>query len=214
MWRLHVESTIFPPEPGAEAETAEHGDWKIKITDIGPNARVHAYVARTDPNMGVRSKAKLSYFVDSDWQSRHSAEAACSYSSGEFDKTGSLIDRLGTLNGIGTGSHASVHVAGGYILSNQRKSSYSSAGPARYWPPPPPARVGPDYALPCDETYALAGMRGRGNRSGVAFRLAGTSTAAPQLARHIADPPVPPPHDVPNTTLEQHKRGGGNLDPP
>lgn len=213
MWRLHVEATINPPEPGAEAETAEHGDWKIKITGIGVNARVHAYVARSDPNMGVRSKAKRSYFVDHDWESRYSAEAGCKYYSGEFDKTGSLIHRLGTLNGITTGSHASVHVAGGYILSNQRKSPYSSAGPARNWPPSP-ARIGPDYALPCDETYALAGIRGGGNRSGVAFRLTGTSTAAPQLARHVTDPPIPPAHDIPSTPIEQHKRGGGNLDAP
>jgi hypothetical protein len=213
MWRLHVESTISPPGPEAKAETAEHGDWKIKIIGIGANAHVHAYVARSDPNMGVRSGAKRSYFVDHDWESRHSAEASCKYSNGEFDTTGSLIRRLGTLNGITTGRHASVHVAGGFMLANQRKSPYSSAGPARDGPLPPP-RVGPDFVLPCDESYALAGIRGGGNRSGAAFRLTGTSAAAPQLARYVISSMVPNAHDVPTVPEEKHKRGKGNIDAP
>jgi hypothetical protein len=206
MWRLVVESTMAAPE------ASEHGDWKIKIAGIGVNAHVHAYVARSDPNMGARTQAKRSYFVDHDWNSKHSAEADCKYSNGEFDNTGSLIQRLGTLNGIATGSHASVHVAGGFMLANARKSPYSSAGPARDGPLPP--RVGPDFVLPCDESHTLAGIRAGGNRSGAAFRLTGTSAAAPQLARHVADPPIPPAHDVPGTTIEKHKRGGGNIDPP
>lgn len=213
MWRLHVESTIIPPGPEAKAETAQHGDWKINVTGIGVNAHVHAYVARSDPNMGVSTGARRSYFVDHDWELKHWAKAGCQYTDGEFDKTGSLIRRFGTLNGIATGQDTGVHVAGGYMLANGRKSPYSSAGPARNWPPPP-ARVGPDYVLPCDETYALGGMRGGGNRSGAVFRLAGTSAAAPQLARYVAGPMIPYAHDRPNTPAEEHKRGGGNVDPP
>ena len=74
--------------------------------------------------------------------------------------------------------------------------------------------VGPDFALPCDETYALAGIRGGGNRSGVAFRLTGTSAAAPQLARYVADAATLNARDPPTSTLEEHKRGQGNLDAP
>jgi hypothetical protein len=36
----------------------------IKVNGIAAGAQVHAYVARSDLNMGVRSGAKLSYFVD------------------------------------------------------------------------------------------------------------------------------------------------------
>jgi hypothetical protein len=105
-----------------------------------------------------------------------------------------------------------VHVAGGYVILDGRKSPYSSAGPAR--PGPLPLRRGPDYVLPCDESYALQGIRAGGTRSGSVFRLIGTSTAAPQLARHVADHPIPTAHDIPGTPIEQYKRGGGNLDPP
>ena len=138
-----------------------------------------------------------------------SAEASCKYIDGEFDKTGSLIHRVGTLNGIATGNDASVHVAGGYILANGRKSPYSSAGPARGGP-----RVGPDVALPCDESYALGGIRAGGNRSGTVFRLTGTSAAAPQLGRWISNTAIPQPTATPTTPSETEKRGRGNLKPP
>ena len=49
------------------------------------------------------------------------------------------------------------------------------------------------------------------------FRLIGTSTAAPQLARQVAKlAPLPPPTNVPSLgdTVEIEKRGGGNIEPP
>jgi hypothetical protein len=161
--------------------------------------------------MGVRTGAKRSYFVDHRWETSRSADASCKYTDGEFDKTGSLIHRGGTLNGIATAKDARVHVAGGYIRTNGRKSPYSSAGPARDGPLT--LRPGPDYALLCDESYALQGIRAGGNRSGTVFRLTGTSAAAPQLARHVADPPIPAPTNIP-TPPEDAKRGGGNIKPP
>jgi len=44
--------------------------------------------------------------------------------------------------------------------------------------------------------------------------MTGTSAAAPQLARHIANPPIPPAKRVPTQTREIAKRGGGNIQPP
>ena len=211
MWLLEVGPTVAAPLIVA----SEHGDYTIKVDGIRENAQVHAYVARTDPNMGVITGAKRSYFVDPNWEQTRSAEASCKYVDGEFDKTGSLVRRDGTLNGIATAKKLRVHVAGGYILADARKSSYSSEGPARHGP-----RVGPDFVLPCDEFYALGGIRAGANRSGGVFRLIGTSAAAPQLARQAVKLalglPVPPATDVPspNDTVEIEKRGGGNLEPP
>ena len=205
MWLLSIAPTI------ATGVAAEHGDWTVTVADVGMNTQVNAYVARTDPNMGVRTGARRSYFVDPNWEQTRSAAASCAYANGEFDETGSLVHRFGTLNGIATGRNARVHVAGGYILANGRKSPYPSAGPARG---PLTPRVGPDYALPCDESYALEGIRAGGNRSGSVFRLTGTSAAAPQLARWVANPPIPRPNNKPNAQEEKFKRGRGNLKPP
>ncbi|WP_407147940.1 hypothetical protein [Bradyrhizobium sp. ORS 86] len=208
MWRLQVEPTVVAPNIVA----AEHGDWTIKVSGIPASAELHAYVARSDPNMGVVSGAKLSYFVDPTWERTRSAEAGCIRREGEFDKSGSLVRRDGTLNGIATAEDTNVHVAGGYILSNGRKSPYSSAGPARGGPRP--LRRGPDFVLPGDDSYALSGVRAGVNRSGSVFRLTGTSAAAPQFAREVTDAIPPHPTRVPNSPTEIAKRGGGNLDAP
>ena len=200
MWRLQVEPTI-----AASGVVAEHGDWTIVVRNIPARAELHAYAARTDPNMNLNTGAKRSYFVDPKWEQTHSAAASCEFAHGRFSKAGSLIERRGTLNGIATADDASVHVAGGYILSDGRKSSYASAGPARDGP-----RSGPDFALPCDESHALKGIRAGGNRSGGLFRLVGTSTAAPQLGRYVGTA-IPAPT---NTTNPKEETGAGDLNAP
>lgn len=206
MWRLQVEPTL-----ASDGLAVEHGDWTIRVTNIPETAEVHAYVARTDPNMNMRTGARRSYFVDGNWERTRAAELKSTYENGEFKVTGSLLDRHGTLNGIATDRVDGVHVAGGYIVSNRRKSRYSSAGPAR----PPSLRHGPDYLLPGDESYALGGVRAGGNRSGSVFRLTGTSTAAPQLARHLTGTlPQPTDRPSPNDWRDIEERGSGNLKPP
>jgi len=209
MWRLQVKPTI-----AAAGIVAEHGDWRIRVTGVDHHAAVHAYVARTDPNMNIHTGAKRSLFVDPEWERTRSGSAGCTHVHGEFDNSGSLVHRFGTLNGIATAEDSSVHVAGGYVLADGRKSPYSSAGPARSGPLA--HRVGPDYLLPCDESYALQGIRAGGTRSGSVFRLIGTSAAAPQLARWVADASLPPPTNVPSPgdTVEIEKRGAGDLAPP
>jgi hypothetical protein len=199
MWLLAVEPTM-----ARHNLAPEHGDWTIRIDDLKHGARLHAYVARSDPNMGVHTGARRSYFVDAGWESRFGAAAGCTYVDGKFAKAGSLIHRHGTLNGIATDNIPSIHIAGGYMLANGRKAPYASAGPSRA------ARHGPDYALFCDHTYALQGVRSGGNRSGVAFRLIGTSAAAPQLARLVTRVTLP----APAKPGDIEERGAGNLPPP
>jgi hypothetical protein len=207
MWRLQVEPTIAGP-----GIVAEHGDWTVKVEHLRHNAELHAYVARTDPNLGVRTGAKASRFVDPNWERTRSDAASSTRVNGEFDKAGSLIHRHGTLNGIATAEDPSVHVAGGYIIIDGRKSTYASAGPARSGPLV--RRRGPDYALPCDETFALEGIRAGGTRSGSVFRLVGTSVAAPQLAREVVRGPLPAATRIPNTPAGIEELGGGDLEPP
>ncbi len=205
LWRLEVKPTL-----ATAPIVAEHGDYTIRVTGIVHHASVHAYVARTDPNMNTHTGAKGSCFVDPEWERTRAASASCTRVYGEFDNAGSLVSRLGTLNGIATAWDLGVHVAGGYVILDGRKSPYSSAGPARRGTLA--RRLGPDYALPCDESYALQGIRAGGTRSGSVFRLIGTSAAAPQLARWVIGT-LPSPTNVPTDTLEIEKRGDGNLPP-
>jgi hypothetical protein len=208
MYLLDVGATVAAP--GVVA--AEHGDYTVKVSGLGAGAEIHSYAARTDPNMGVITGAKRSYFVDAGWEKTRSASASCKFENGEFDKAGSLISRLGTLNGIATANVGSVHVAGGFVVLGGRKSLYSSAGPARG--NPATRRKGPDYVLPCDESNALGGVLAGGTRSGVVFRLIGTSTAAPQLARQFVKTTFPQSLLFPTLPPEPEKRGLGDLEPP
>jgi hypothetical protein len=203
MWLLAVEPTV-----ARSAVSPEHGNWTIRVEGIGEKVEVHAYVARSDPNMGARTGAKLSRFVDPKWERARGAAAACTFAHGMFDRRGSLIDRNGTLNGIATADVPSIRVAGGYIIANGRKSPYSSAGPVRL---SLPARRGPDFALPSDESCSLQGIRAGGNRSGGIFRLIGTSVAAPQLARYVANAVTPTPF---NTLNPEEETGEGDVAPP
>ena len=208
---VHGTDTVWLLAVEATRGEAEHGEWRITVSGLAEDAEVHAYAARSDPNMGVRTGAKRSYFRDDKWQADRAAEASLTYAEGMSDDAGSLVNRSGTLNGIATAQATGLHVAGGYIVANGRPSPYSSAGPAR--PGPLALRAGPDFLLPCDGSYALKGIPAGGNRSGGVVRLVGTSAAAPQLARHLAKPSLPPPTDVPTTPTGIARRGGGNLKP-
>ena len=204
VWLLAVEPTI-----AAQGFVPEHGNWTIRVDGVGVHAEVHAYVARSDPNMDVRSGARRSYFVDLEWERTRSAAAGCKRDDGEFDKAGSLIHRNGTLNGIATARFLPCTLPA--ATSFRTDASHLIHRPALRAEVP---AAGPDFVLPCDESYALRGIRAGGNRSGAVFRLTGTSVAAPQLARQVAKLagglPFPSPTDVPTTSTETEKRGGGN----
>jgi len=217
VWRLQVEHTVIgtriPDTSDMPDVVAEYGDYTITVSGVPPKAKLHGYVALTDPNLDAPPGARPSFFVDLDLEGTLAASDGCNYADGEFANSESFVDRFGTLNGIATAETKNVHVAGGFMLAHpRRKSPYASAGPARRGPLP--FREGPDFAMLCDESYALEGIPGGGNRSCVVFRLIGTSAAAPQLARWIVDGGLPgataPPTDLEG--IEQ--RGCGNLTPP
>ena len=185
---------------------ALHGDWTIRLDCACPGVVVHAYVARSDPNMGARPGAKQSRFVDKAWEVTAGASAAQHLPHDAASSAGSLLSTAGTFSGMATSGHPRVHAAAGYQVFNRRGSPYSSLGPTRG-----PLRAGPDHALPTDESPALTGIPGAGTRSGCAFRMAGTSTAAPQLARLVAGANAPG-YCAPGN--QNPEFGCGALDPP
>lgn len=211
---------LFAVPPTSGSTPALHGDWTIRVRFAKPGARLHAYAAKTDPNMGGRAGAKSSCFVDAPWEAAHGGSAAQHPRPAPASASGSLIHEAGAFNGLATGAHARVHVAGGFEVSGRRVSRYSSIGPTRN-----PLRVGPDHLLPTDESPARLGVPGAGTRSGCVFRLVGTSAAAPQLARLHAEPPTPatapvqpaaasaPPVNCP-PGQQDPEVGCGPIDPP
>ncbi len=210
--QTHWLLTLPPTRPTAsDPQPAAHGIWTITVSGVAAGAQVHAYLARTDPNFGARTGAKASRFIDPEWERTQAAAAAHRYSNGMFDLGPSLVSREGTLNGMATNLHPRILVAAGWVLGNGQKAAYSSEGPARGTPP---GRTGPDWALPTDETRIATGVPGAGNRGGAVFRLVGTSSAAPQLARHVANGFLPVSPVPPTPASWPQARGNGNLSAP
>ena len=124
MWRLHVEThhrcgrDSWPRAWRLDDQCLPVFTTTTTITSTSTpmsHAAIRTWACRTG--------AKRSHFVDPDWEQTRSAAASCTRVNGEFDKSGSLIHRLGTLNGIATAKDADVHVAGGYIILDGRKST-------------------------------------------------------------------------------------------
>jgi len=125
----------------------------------------------------------------------------------EYDDTvsSSIVQKSGTLNGIGTGKAAKM--AAGYRLSDGLPARYSSSGPARG------SRLGPDFAYPTEVSRMVHGISEAGTRSGTVVNLSGTSAAAPQYARDSAKATYPnrqtPPDPTDSPKPIDPRLGGG-----
>lgn len=182
---------------GDERPPAPHGNWAIYIDLTAAEGdalgELHAYIARNDRDIGTLRRGRPSYFVDEhDDPSRYLRRAVDD--PGRFDaaeiepprhRAGSTLRRRGTLSATANGTRTKV--AAGYEWRSEGHAAYSSAGPSRS----NPARR-PSASLVTDLSSTLPGIRAGGNYSGATFRLVGTSSAAPQLARKKVAELVPP----------------------
>ena len=202
---------LAPTRPANTATTATppHGRWQIEVgaaPSAAPDRLVHVYVARNAANMGAKRRSPDGYLRDAAYEaSRHGRRP-------RSEPTDSLVRREGTLSGIATGNETLV--VAGYVSSRgparaavnpaevEPAAPYSSSGPATH------TERNPDWALPTDESPYLRGVLAGGVRAGSAVRLTGTSAAAPQLARKLANgetiespDAVPPPAGRPGSPV-------------
>lgn len=174
---------------GDSLAAAPHGRWRIKVDGMaGASGMVHVYVARQSENLGGRYRGPDSWLDDPSYDQqrfRRHPGPACN---------GTLVTRKGTLSGLTSVQHLHVHTAAGATLHTTAATRYSSEGLAAGG-----AHLRPDRALPTDVTEHLKGVLGSGSRPGSVVRLVGTSMAAPQLARMLANNSATPnisPHDT------------------
>jgi hypothetical protein len=179
------------------------GPWTFVFgpTPGSPPGPIHLYLARANHNMGARRLALPSRFTDAAYEAGRFVAPALRYA----EAAGSAVRRAGTLNGIATG--ASTVVVGGYRLADKMPAPYSSSGPSRG------PRMQPDYACASDLSPAVPGLRAAGVRGGTVFRLIGTSSAAPQLGRILANGPTAPHRDPPPPPSYPVRMGQGRLRP-
>ena len=156
----------------ANVPTVPSGNWRIEIENHRGALDFDAWVQRGDtpfghPLWGRQSRYDDPAYVRFDLAGRP-----------EQTDNASPIHRRGTLNAIATGQYSTV--VGGFRHSDGVIAEYSGSGPAA-------TRTGPDASAVADDSVAARGVVAAGTRSGSAIALRGTSVAAPQVTRRIAD---------------------------
>jgi hypothetical protein len=183
------------PRPGNPANSAApSGIWTITLENVSlkPKDLVEAWIQRDDTPYGFPRRGRQSYF-DEPCYKRFDHGGRLIEDDSKEDRC--IIKRAGSMNAIATGKKTII--VGGYVRKNAKPAEYSAGGPvADRWP-----RRGPDAIAVSDESRVLRGVLAAGTRSGSVVALNGTSVAAPQVTRDIADalrwngngPPPPPP---------------------
>jgi len=164
---------------------APSGVWKIKIENIALTEadRVQVWIRRDETLPGFPAFGRQSYFDNENYQRFDGFGAPL-----PTDPPGSdcLVKRSGTISGFACGEFPAV--LAGYVESLNELADYSAAGPVTTaMTAKGPTRTGPDAAAVSDDTPVLRGILSAGSRSGSLVSLNGTSVAAPQVARWMAD---------------------------
>lgn len=182
--RLHLARTAPLQALDASASLAPAGVWKLGVANAtGAAVDFDAWIDRDGGLLGWPIVGRQSHFEDVRYARFDGAGREI-----EIDPVPpkSYILRSGTLNGVATG--ASATVVAGIRASDLASSKYSSLGPVfeknRGGKRASPT---PDIAAVSDDSTVLHGVLAAGSRSGSVVALDGTSVAAPQVTRWIAN---------------------------
>jgi len=162
--------------------TAPAGTWLVEVRNAGGDVAVEAWIQRGDTPFGYPLWGRQSRFEDADYK--------------RFDPAGrpwqddtpppnSYIRRHGSINALATGQRSLV--VGGFRRCDRTPSVYSGSGPTSTPVTIPPQRTGPDAAAAADDSPVLRGLLAAGTRTGSVAAMSGSSVAAPQITRRIAE---------------------------
>ncbi len=169
----------------APAKVAPSGLYRIAIRNLSLAADqpVRIWVARDETLPGYPAFGRQSYF-DNACYARFDAFGGPLAHDPPGDAC--AVRRAGTLSGFATGDKPIV--LGGYVRSTGRMAVYSATGPSSPLRDElDPVREGPDAAAPSDDSPVQRGVLSSGSRCGSYLAMNGTSVAAPQAARWVAD---------------------------
>jgi len=179
---------IRPTTDDEEGPVVPSGLWLIKIKNTTEQLlrNIDLRVHRDDVGMFARTGARQSYFdhpeyerFDSSGRTINDERLDDQARDDKLRRNGSWtrVTRQGTLSTYACAE--GVLAVGGYRRSDNQPAAYSSAG-----------RVGgrtPDLAAISEESPAIPGVLAAGTYSGSVAILSGTSVAAPQVTRALAD---------------------------
>ncbi len=177
-WRilLAVAPTDIPPGAARGVrDPAASGIWEVSVEPREP-LDMEAWIQRDNSPLGYRSRGRQSYFDDPGYQ-RFGPTG--DLQPGDNNSTG-VVKRMGTLSGIATQSK--LVVVGGYQMNDDKIALYSASSVVRA------DFRNPDAGAVSDTSRHLRGILGAGSQCGSnGIAITGTSVAAPQATRLIAD---------------------------
>jgi hypothetical protein len=169
----------------ADQATVSSGCWRLTITNSGSTElKLELFIQRDDTPSGFRRKGRQSYFDHPNARERDPV-------TGRYDQLGGPgrecpITHEATLSAIGNG-RCTVLVGAAEDSDQIRPPDYQII-PADYTSSgPTAARAGPDFSAIAGEGQAFPGVLAAGCASGTIVAMQGTSVAAPQVTRRLAD---------------------------
>lgn len=187
---LSTGATQADPESVVSTPVVPSGRWTLAIENKGTApCTVRGWIRRSDTQAGRRAKGRQSYFDEESYSRFMDSGVPQLYDPAPPE----VVRRAATLSGA-TAGH-STFVIGGYVDAVAQPARYSSQGPHFN---PQRSRGAPDWLERSDDSLTCRGVLAAGNRAGAVTEMNGTSAAAPQAARRIADliattgSPLPP----------------------
>jgi hypothetical protein len=161
-------------------DLAPAGRWRLSIRNLTEQTiTAHLYVQRDDTPFGYPRRGRQSYLD-------HPGAYERDEQTGDYRVQGPECPIIyqETLSAIATSSEAkpdhTIVVGAAEASECCPPADYTSSGPTK-------SRPGPDCSAIADEGDAHWGMLAAGTFSGSVVRMRGTSVAAPQIVRQIAD---------------------------
>ena len=166
---------------GSNSRRTPAGIWHVKISDVSfDDPQVDAWIQRDDLPYSYGTAGRQSYFDDPKYQ-RYADDGYP-----QLEDNDSIVKRAGTISGIATangGNASTITVVGGIRASGRHRNT-----PARA---PMSAQgtngKGPDIAAVSERSASLNGILAAGSLSGSTVAQNGTSVAAPQITRELAN---------------------------
>lgn len=156
---------IAPTQAHSRLPFAASGRWTVRITNwLDQSLAIDAYVERDDTTVGAR-RDQAAHLVAT------AGETLCDTDTLSDVATGSRVFRVGALQDVGADAE-------GAWVSRYSAEGHSAAGHSA---------VGPELSALADQGVARPGIRVSGSQSGMVVRANGTSLAAPQATRWIAN---------------------------
>lgn len=157
---------------------APAGLWEIHVTATLKNGeRIEAWIQRDEAPYRFRTNPRQSYFDDPDYERYDPVTGRLN----ESDDGKSVVKRIGTQSAIATGTEPIV--VAGYEALSKSLSRYSASGD----PDSPYGAYKPSFTAASDRSKSQPGILASGTLSGSVVAINGTSVAAPQVTRMLAD---------------------------